>query len=129
MENRRVLIDTSVLIDFFRKKNKKKSLLYKIRKTHEIYASSVSEFEFLAGVKGDVVKSLKHFFNEINVIPFDSNAAAIASSIYKDLKARNLVIEFRDIFIAATAIAKDLPISTLNRNHFERIEELEILEI
>jgi predicted nucleic acid-binding protein len=51
LENRRVLVDTSILIDFFRRENKKKSLLYRIRQTHEIYTSSISEFEFLAGVK------------------------------------------------------------------------------
>jgi predicted nucleic acid-binding protein len=117
------------LIDFFRKKKKKKSLLYRIQQTHKIYASSISEFEFLAGVKDERVISLKHFFNKINVLPFDSNASIIASSIYKDLKTRNQIIEFRDIFIAATAIANDLPISTLNLEHFNRVKDLRILEI
>jgi len=129
LENRRVLVDTSILIDFFRKKKKKKSLLYRIQQTHKIYASSISEFEFLAGVKDERVISLKHFFNKINVLPFDSNASIIASSIYKDLKTRNQIIEFRDIFIAATAIANDLPISTLNLEHFNRVKDLRILEI
>ncbi len=129
MEDRRILVDTSILIEFFRKKNKKKTLLYKIQQSHEIYASTISEFEFLAGVKGEHVKSLKHFFNEINVIPFDSNASIVASSIYKDLKSRNQIIEFRDIFIAATAIANDLPISTLNREHFNRFKDLKIVVV
>jgi tRNA(fMet)-specific endonuclease VapC len=129
LENRRVLVDTSILIDFFRKTNKKKSLLYKIQQTHEIYASTISEFEFLAGVKGERVKSLKHFFNKINVIPFDSNASIIASSIYKDLKSKNQIIEFRDIFIAATAIANNLPVSTFNVEHFNRVKDLKILEV
>jgi predicted nucleic acid-binding protein len=128
VENRRVLVDTSILIDFFRKKNKNNSLLYKIQETHDIYASTITEFEFLAGVKGERLKPLKHFFNRINLIPFDSNASIIASSIYKDLKSRNRIIEFRDIFIAATAIANDLPISTLNLEHFKRIRNLKILE-
>ena len=61
MENKRILVDTSVLIDFFRKKNKKKSLLYKIQKTHKIYASTISEFEFLAGIKDEHSTSLKRF--------------------------------------------------------------------
>ena len=122
-------MDTSILIDFFRKKNKKKSLLYKIQKTHKIYASTISEFEFLAGIKSEHVTSLKHFFSKISLLPFDSKAAAKASSIYKDLKSKNQVIEFRDIFIASTAIANDLHISTLNLEHFKRVNDLKILEI
>jgi len=129
LENRRVLVDTSVLIDFFRKKNKKKSLLYKIQKTHYIYASTISEFEFLSGVKSEHVTSLKHFFSKISLLSFDSKAAKIASTIYKDLKSKNQIIEFRDIFIAASAIENDLPILTLNLGHFKRVNELKILEI
>jgi len=115
------------LIEFFRKKDKKKSVLYRIQKSHKIFTSTISEFEFMAGIKEEHVTSLKNFFEKINIIPFDSHTAIIASSIFKNLKSRNQIIEFRDIFIAATAIANDLPIATLNSNHFERIERLKSL--
>lgn len=126
MENRGVLVDTSILIDFFRKENKKNSTLCKIQKSHTLYASTITEFEFLAGVKEEKIISLKYFFSKINLLPFDSKAAVKASSIFKDLKSKNQIIEFRDIFIAATAIANNLPISTLNVAHFNRVKDLEI---
>jgi len=129
VEDRRVLVDTTILIDFFRKKNKKKATLFKIQQSHQIYASTITEFEFLAGVKDESVFSLKYFFSKINLLSFDSNAARKASSIYQDLKSRNMLIEFRDIFIAATAMANNLSISTLNKEHFSRIEGLKIIEI
>ena len=129
MENRGVLIDTSILIDFFRKENKKSSTLYKIQENRTLYASTITEFEFLAGVKDEKILSLRHFFSRINILPFDSKAAVKASSIFKDLKRKNQIIEFRDIFIAATALANHLPISTLNFVHFKRIKDLEILNI
>jgi tRNA(fMet)-specific endonuclease VapC len=129
LENKRVLVDTSILIEFFRKKDKKKSILYNIQKTHKIYTSTISEFEFLAGVSEDHAASLNKFFKKIDIIPFDSRASIIASSIYKNLKSRNQIIEFRDIFIAATAIANDLPAATLNENHFGRIERLKLLTV
>lgn len=127
MANKRVLVDTSILIDFFRKKNRKKSILYKLQGKHEIYISTITEFEFLAGVKEDKSISINSFFKNLEVIGFDSKTAIIASSIYKDLKSKNQVIEFRDIFIAATAIANRLPLSTLNIEHFKRVENLEIV--
>ena len=129
MENKRVLVDTSILIDFFRKEDKSKSLLYKIQRTHKILISTISEFEFMAGVKEDHVKSIKYFFEKIGIISFDSSAALIASSIYRNLKTKNQLIEFRDIFIAATAIAHDIPVLTLNMNHFERVEHLKLLAL
>jgi predicted nucleic acid-binding protein len=127
LDNKRVLVDTSILIDFFRKKNRKKSILYKLQGKHEIYISTITEFEFLAGVKEERTVSINSFFKNLEVIGFDSKAAIIASSIYKDLKSKNQIIEFRDIFIAATAIANRLPLSTLNIEHFKRVENLEIV--
>jgi predicted nucleic acid-binding protein len=59
-------------------------------------------------------------------LSFNSNVADVASEIAKKLKAKNKIIEFRDIFIAATAIANDIPLSTFNVKHFERIDDLEL---
>ncbi len=38
-----------------------------------------------------------------------------------------LVIEMRDIFIGATAVVYDMPLATLNKEHFERIEKLQLI--
>ena len=94
-----------------------------------IYISTVSEFEFLAGVKDENVRPIQYFFEKINISSFDSKAAVIACSIYKDLRSKNQIIEFRDIFIGATAIANDLPLATLNLNHFNRIDNLEVITL
>jgi len=68
-------------------------------------------------------------FKNIAVVDFDKKQAYIASRTFKDLKQRNALIEFRDILISASAIALDIPLATLNRRHFERIEDLTLLEI
>lgn len=38
------------------------------------------------------------------------------------------MIEFRDIFIAATAIANNLPLLTLNEKHFSRVDNLSLVD-
>ena len=43
------------------------------------------------------------------------------------LKRKRKQIAIADLFIASTAIAYDLPIATLNKKHFERIDELQIV--
>ncbi len=50
MESPSILVDTSVLIDYFRKKNKENSLLYKISLKHSLAVSTITEFEFFVGL-------------------------------------------------------------------------------
>jgi len=38
------------------------------------------------------------------------------------------MVEFRDIFIASTSIEYNLPLVTLNKKHFNRIEHLELFD-
>lgn len=52
-----------------------------------------------------------------------------ASKIYRNLRTKNKIIEFRDILIASSAIIYKIPIATINKKHFERIDVLEIIKI
>ena len=126
MEDRRILIDTSVVIDHFRKKNKQRSLLYELSKENRLFLSAISKFEFLVGAKLAQIRQTEKIIEGFDILSFNSNVADVASDIAKKLKAKNKIIEFRDIFIAATAIANDMPLSTLNVKHFERIDDLEL---
>jgi predicted nucleic acid-binding protein len=51
-----------------------------------------------------------------------------AIQIYQRLKSAGNLIDLPDLFIAATAIAHELPLATLNTKHFERITELILVE-
>lgn len=125
-----ILTDTSVIIDFLRKKNKRHSVLWKLREKHECFMSSITLFELQCGAKterhfDDIGKIRKW----IKPLPFDIEIAEIASTIYRDLKRNNNLIEFRDIFIAATAISEKLCLATLNTKHFQRIKDIELLPL
>jgi predicted nucleic acid-binding protein len=48
--------------------------------------------------------------------------------IFQTLKRKNTLIEFRDILIASSSIAHNIPLATLNLKHFDRIDDLNILE-
>ena len=128
MVDRRVLIDTSILIEYFRKKNKKATRLYKlVESNYSIVTSSICYFEYLAGSKEDIFDKL--LFEYIGIIAFDAHQAKTAAALFRALKSKNELIEFRDILIASSAISNNLPISTMNTKHFNRIEDLMILEI
>jgi len=61
------------------------------------------------------------------VLPFTDLVSFKAAEIYHRLRTSNQMIEFRDIFIAAICLVNDLPIATLNKKHFKRIDDLKIL--
>jgi len=86
LEDRRILIDTSVVIDHFRKKNKQKSLLYELSKGNKLFLSAISKFEFLVGTKPSQISQTKKLIEGFFILSFNSNVATVASDIAKKLK-------------------------------------------
>ena len=129
MDNRRILADTSVIIEFLRKAHKENSWLWKLKETSTCFISSITLFELLSGAKTDKhVEDIHKITKWIETIEFDDEIATIAASIFRNLKQQNQLIDYRDIFIAATAKYHHLKLATLNINHFKRIENLILLD-
>jgi len=126
MERKRILIDTSILIDHLRKKRKDKTQFFELAKHYECTISSITKFEFSIGASPNNLQFTEKLLAILPVLSFDSVCAQIAADIYRDLKSKNQLISLPDIFIAATAIANDLPLQTLNRKHFERVERVKL---
>lgn len=130
MEHRKVLIDTSVIIDHLRKRDKPKSMLFTIADRFDLFVSSITVFELYAGATDErKKKDIENIISTAEVIPFSTDIAKEAGELYISLKKENRILEIRDIFIAATAATFNLPIVTLNRDHFERIKKIELLSL
>lgn len=123
------MLDTSILIDYFQKTDKSKSrLVHLSREFGQIAISSVTEFEIYTGA----TIAQRSFWNsllfEMMIIPFDSVAAHYAAEIQQNLRKNRCAIGEADLFIAATAIANEMSFDTLNKKHFERIDQLDLLK-
>ena len=122
-----MVIDTGIFIEHIRAKDKSSTTLYKISTNTQLFTSSISLYELYMGANSDEKKEdVKFITNGISVLPFTSDVSVKAAQIYHQLKRTNQLIEFRDIFIAATCLVNDLPIVTLNKKHFNRIEGLKV---
>jgi tRNA(fMet)-specific endonuclease VapC len=122
------LVDTSILIDYFRKSDKSNSkLVALIRDGYKFQISSVTEYEIFAGSTLGQQKYWEEFLEKIKVISFDQDAVKAAVEINSKLKLKSKQIAIADLFIAATAISNNLPFATLNRKHFDRIDDLLIV--
>ena len=123
-----MVIDTCIFIDFLRKKDKTSSILYSISDVEPLVISSVTLYELLMGATDEnKLRDIKILTGDLMVLNFDEQVAKKSAEIYHLLKKENKMIEFRDIFIAATCIIYEMPLKTLNYKHFERIPGLEIL--
>lgn len=123
-----MVIDTSVFIDFLRKKDKKNTILYSISEVIPLAISSVTLYELLMGATDNKkLHDIQLLTEDLLILPFDDRVAIKSSEIYHKLRKENKMIEFRDIFIAATCLVYKMPLKTLNLKHFERIPGLEIL--
>jgi predicted nucleic acid-binding protein len=68
------------------------------------------------------------FFQQIQILPLNTEAIRIAAILFKQLKAQNSLIDMPDLLIAATALSHQLPLATLNVKHFERIKQLDLIK-
>ena len=129
MADKIALVDTSVLIDYFRKTEKSNSyLVILVEQGYDYCISSVTEYEIYRGASLRQVPFWDSLLSKIQVLSFDKLASRIAVDINTALKRKRKQIEIADLFIAATAIANNLPFATLNKKHFDRIDSLNIVE-
>ncbi|MEO6284820.1 MAG: type II toxin-antitoxin system VapC family toxin [Dyadobacter sp.] len=128
MENSGMVVDTGIFIEYLRKQDKSRTILASLPNDASLFVSAVTVYELMMGAT-DIQKKrdVEILLEGIPVLPFSEEVSFKAAEIYHNLRRRNLLIEFRDIFIGATAITFQLPIKTLNRDHFQRIESLDLV--
>ncbi|EKB50975.1 type II toxin-antitoxin system VapC family toxin [Cecembia lonarensis] len=123
-----ILLDSSVLIDLFRKKDKTKSYFFNLLSEENDFAiSTVTQYEIGIGNK----VSTSDFWNELNdrltILSFDQSCSIEAIEIYATLKRKNKLIDLADLLIGATAKSHNIPLATLNKKHFQRIDGLVLI--
>ncbi|MEO6833490.1 MAG: type II toxin-antitoxin system VapC family toxin [Chitinophagaceae bacterium] len=129
MAGQLVLIDTSILIDFYRKTDKANlAWIALIDQDYEFAISTISKYEIYSGATQSQIGFWDSVLLSVAVLAFDESCVDTAVRLNFLLKQKRKQIELADLFIAATAVTQKLSIATLNRKHFERIEELILLD-
>ncbi|MGB9499860.1 MAG: type II toxin-antitoxin system VapC family toxin [Dissulfuribacterales bacterium] len=119
---RSFLLDTDVLIDFFRGYNKAVSFIN--RYTSRIILSSIGVAEVYAGAKEGVEQTLlENFVSLFRVVPVTAEIAK-AGGFYKRDYGKSHGIGLADAIIAATSEAEDAELKTLNIKYYPMIKGL-----
>jgi tRNA(fMet)-specific endonuclease VapC len=128
MAEKIIMVDTSILIDFYRKTDKNNSIwVGLVREKYTFAISVVTKYEIFVGA----TEAQSLFWNDVlqavRVIALDEACIDTATEINKALKKKRKQIDLADLLIAATAITHDLGFATLNYKHFDRIDQLQII--
>ncbi len=122
------MVDSTILIDYFRKTDKANSkLVSHFRNYDQLYISSVTEFEVVNGATQVHLQFWEGMLPRFTILEFDSKAARQAADIVAQLKIKRKTIDKPDLFIAATAVVNGLTLDTLNTKHFIHIDSLHLL--
>jgi len=128
MANQLICLDTSVLIDYYRKTDKSNSFFFNLTQTYSHFAVSIiTKYEVYIGSNEEQDKFWEKFFQNITVLYFDDIANKEAVKIFRTLKQKNKAIDIPDLLIGATASVHKLQLATLNNKHFSRIEGLKLI--
>jgi tRNA(fMet)-specific endonuclease VapC len=123
-----LLVDTTVLIEYFRKLKKEETFFYELAgKYAKIGISTITRYEIMVGNAPKQDHFWQQLLRSLEAVSFDEAVADEAAAIQKELKKDNKIIGFADIAIAATARLHEFEIASLNEKHFNRIKNLKLV--
>ncbi len=123
-----MIIDTTVLVDFFRGREKTKE--YLINADENLALSRISWMELVCGARNKIellnIKKQLEMLN-IEMIEINEDISQKASLLFEKYYHSN-GLSIPDAFIAAQAIIINERLTTHNIKHFKFIEDLKVLK-
>lgn len=123
-----ILVDTSIIIDFLRQKDKSKTIQIKLEQSQiPLHVSIITHTECFSGKsiweKTEAFQALKSLFSDIKILPLEEEISEKAGQIRAKYN-KNIA----DAIIAATSIIHDLDLATLNIKDFKKIAGLRLFK-
>lgn len=124
----KILVDTSIIIDFLRRKDRENTLFFNLTNDkYELYASIVTHTECYAGrniwKSKSAMAELKILLGGIKILPLQENISKKAGEI----NAKNGT-DILDAIIAATSIIHNLDLATLNIKDFKKVDGIKLFK-
>ncbi|MFA6011740.1 MAG: type II toxin-antitoxin system VapC family toxin [Desulfobacteraceae bacterium] len=117
-----VLLDTDVLIDFFR--GYEKAVDFISAHQDRILLSAIVVAELYAGVKGATeLAALNDFISLFRVVPVSAEIA-MTGGLYKRDYGKSHGVGLADAILAATAETESAELKTLNTRHYPMLKGL-----
>jgi predicted nucleic acid-binding protein len=113
-----VLLDTNILIRYFRRVPGYKDLLHQVRQMGWMYISVTTRFEIVRGMRDHERSLTSNLLDTFESLPVNVEIADLAGELVRSWRAKGISLGDIDSLIAATAIQHKLPLITTNPRHF-----------
>ena len=132
MENK-ICLDTDFLVNFLRNSKEEAEFIKKNETENELATTYINLFELYYGAyksqeTENNLKAISLLLNRLNVLNLSEDSTKKAGEILVKLEKEGKTIDFRDLFIGTIALVNNYTIKTNNIRHFNRIEELRIMD-
>lgn len=122
----KVVLDTSVLVDFIRNKEDAISFVRNLSEKYEICTTDINVFElyygaYLSKQTDKNVAAVKGIINTIIVFSTTKEGMEISAKLLADLDKKGQKIEIKDVLVAGICLLNSCPIATQNKKHFGRM--------
>lgn len=128
---RKICIDTDILIDFLRNKEYAVTFLREHEKaallTTYINAFELYQGAFLSERQENNVKKVEELLDRMLILNLSRESVKAAAFSFASMKKAGTPIEIRDLLIGTIAMANQCALKTGNKRHFERIKGLTIV--
>ena len=124
-----LIFDTTFLIDF---QGERRAGAGRAHEFLHAYAESLAFLpvtaygEFAEGFESLEDPNFLHVVDSFEILPVTEAVARIYARLARKLRAKNRLIGANDLWIAASAIEKRLPLVTRNLDHFSRLSGVEV---
>ena len=119
---RSILLDTDIIVDFFR--GHVKAVAFMNNYSDRIILSSIVVAELFAGAKGSAEQvALEDFVSHFRVVPVNVEIAR-AGGLYKSKFGKSHGVGLADAILAATVEAEHADLKTLNTKHYPMLKGL-----
>lgn len=124
--DKKICLDTDVLI-FALKNIAYYELIERNFSDYTFYTTTITIFELYQ--RETNLHKIDALIANFTVLDFDAHAAATASGIFKHLRAKGILVEIKDLFIASVALSNDCELLTNNIKNFKNIPKLKLVGI
>lgn len=126
-----VIADTTLLIDLWRFRNRPERLqnVKSLLNGRAILLPWIARGEFLRGIFHQQIdeSAVAPLLNIFESVWPDPLTVEIYAKTWAALARNGNLIDYPDLWIAAAALKKKIPVITRNSKHFEHVPDLEIL--
>lgn len=125
-----VILETTFLVDLERELARNSQgpvqAFLEARKDARLHITFTVAGELAAGASLSDRDRWRRFVAPFRILPFCEEVAWQYGQNYRYLQRVGLLIGTNDLWIAATALAYDMPLATRNRRHFSRVPGLKL---